>query len=91
VALVALTKSHRIKIRFALNVDAVAELEDVINATKYDPSKPVDKDVVPCYDPATMQMLGHVPAMSAAEVGACFTRLILASRIHSSLSCSKWA
>jgi hypothetical protein len=29
---------------------------------------PVDKDVVPCYDPSTMQLLGHVPAMSATEV-----------------------
>ena len=50
--------------------NGAAEAEDIINAVKYDPSKPCDKDVVPCYDPATMQLLGHVPAMSAREVGS---------------------
>ncbi len=37
-------------------------------AAKYNPSQPFPKDVVPCYDPCTMQLLGHVPAMSAREV-----------------------
>jgi hypothetical protein len=45
-----------------------AEREDVINAPQFDPSAPLDKDVVPCYDPGNMQLLGHVPAMSATEV-----------------------
>jgi len=35
---------------------------------RHDPKKKSDKDVVPCYDPGTMQLLGHVPAMSANEV-----------------------
>ncbi|KAJ9528462.1 hypothetical protein QJQ45_020356 [Haematococcus lacustris] len=55
----------------SLSVTTVAsEAEDTITAPRYDPGKPADKDVVPCYDPGTMQLLGHVPAMSAAEVRA---------------------
>lgn len=44
------------------------ETAEVIDAALFDPSKPSDPHVVPCYDPATMQLLGHVPAMSAVEV-----------------------
>lgn len=47
------------------------ETAEVIDAAPFDPSKPSDPHVVPCYDPATMQLLGHVPAMSAVEVRAC--------------------
>lgn len=53
-----------------------AESQDKISAIKYDPSKPMDKNVVPCYDPATMQLLGHVSAMSAREVCKCMTHLV---------------
>lgn len=54
-------------------------------AARHDPSKKPDKDVVPCYDPGSMQLLGHVPAMSAAEVG-------LQPRLLLCLHCahSKW-
>jgi len=45
-----------------------AEAMDKISAVLHDPSKKSDKDVVPCYDPGTMQLLGHVPAMSTNEV-----------------------
>jgi hypothetical protein len=49
---------------------AAAESKDVISAPTYNSKGPVDKDVVPCYDPSTMQLLGHVPAMSPAQVGS---------------------
>ncbi|PNH00029.1 hypothetical protein TSOC_014170 [Tetrabaena socialis] len=57
-----------------------AEANDTIDAVKYDPSKPADKDVVPCYDPSTLQLLGHLPAMSAAEVRARIARAKEASK-----------
>lgn len=49
---------------------STAESKDRIVAARHDPKKRVDKDVVPCYDPGSMQLLGHVPAMSTAQVGA---------------------
>lgn len=53
----------------SITVEATkAESEDEIVASVYDPSKPCDKDVIPCYDPANMQLLGYMPAMSAAQV-----------------------
>ncbi|PNW88530.1 hypothetical protein CHLRE_01g033350v5 [Chlamydomonas reinhardtii] len=51
-----------------------AEANDIISAPKYTPGQPVDKDVVPCYDPSTMQLLGHLPAMSASEVRSRIAR-----------------
>lgn len=45
-----------------------AEMHDKISAVQHDPKKKSDKDVVPCYDPGTMQLLGHVPAMSSNQV-----------------------
>lgn len=45
-----------------------ANVSEKLVGIKHDPSKRVDKDLVPCYDPATMQLLGHMPAMSANEV-----------------------
>jgi len=51
-----------------------AEAKDKISAVRHDPKKKSDKDVVPCYDPGTMQLLGHVPAMSSAEVKAIVAR-----------------
>ena len=32
--------------------------------------------MVPCYDPSTMQLLGHLPAMSAAEVRSTAVRML---------------
>lgn len=59
-----------------------AESEDLLqDAAKYDPSEQPPKDVVPCYDPATMQLLGHVPAMSDAEVRAVLARAKEASKV----------
>lgn len=58
-----------------------AEANNKIDAVKHDPSKPTDKDVVPCYDPSTMQLLGHLPAMSAAEVKARIARAKEAAKI----------
>lgn len=46
----------------------IAEAADVLDTPTFDPKQKVDKDVIPCYDPATMQLLGHMPAMSTAEV-----------------------
>ena len=45
-----------------------AETDDTIDAILYDPSKKHASDVVPCFDPATMQLLGHCPAMSEQAV-----------------------
>ncbi|GLC58293.1 hypothetical protein PLESTB_001342900 [Pleodorina starrii] len=58
-----------------------AEANDIIDAAKYSPGQPVDKDVVPCYDPSTMQLLGHLPAMSASEVRARIARAKEASKV----------
>lgn len=44
-----------------------AEAEDSIDAETYVPRKSPDGRI-PCYDPANLQLLGHLPAMSAAEV-----------------------
>jgi len=44
------------------------EAADVLDTPKFDPKAKIDKDVIPCYDPATMHTLGHVPAMSVTEV-----------------------
>ncbi len=40
------------------------ETEDIIEGK----SVQVGPNVIPCYDPATMQLLGTMPAMSDAEV-----------------------
>lgn len=45
-----------------------AESEDILDAPKYNPETPVDPRLVPCWDPATMDFLGYVPAMSREEV-----------------------
>ncbi|GIL81328.1 hypothetical protein Vretifemale_10395 [Volvox reticuliferus] len=57
------------------------EANDIIDAVKYSPVQPVDKDVVPCYDPSTMQALGFKPAMSAAEVRTRIARAREASKV----------
>ncbi|GLI61056.1 hypothetical protein VaNZ11_003318, partial [Volvox africanus] len=57
------------------------EANDIIHAVKYNPVQPVDKDVVPCYDPSTMQALGFKPAMSAAEVRTRIARAREASKV----------
>jgi len=47
------------------------EAEDEIDAPLYDPAgAPPKPGVIPCYDPGSMQFLGEMPAMSAAEVKA---------------------
>ncbi|KAG1661699.1 hypothetical protein FOA52_002035 [Chlamydomonas sp. UWO 241] len=61
-----------------------AEASDTLNGAAYDPSKPVDKDLVPCYDPATMQLLGHVPAMSETEVRAIIKKAKAAQAVWKS-------
>lgn len=58
-----------------------AEASNAFVGPKYDPSKPMDKDVVPCYDPSTMQLLGHLPAMSAAEVKARIAKAKEAAKV----------
>lgn len=45
-----------------------AEAQDSISATKYTPSKSSTTDQIPCYDPGNMQLLGHLPAMTSAQV-----------------------
>ena len=52
------------------NISHTAEAQDTIDAVKYDPSKKPQPGVVPCYDPATMQLLGYCPAMSDREVSS---------------------
>ncbi|GFR39785.1 hypothetical protein Agub_g270 [Astrephomene gubernaculifera] len=66
-----------------------AEAKDTIVAAKYTPGQPVDKDVVPCYDPSTMQLLGHVPAMSAAEVRTRIAKAKEAAKIWRNSSFSQ--
>jgi hypothetical protein len=44
------------------------ELADELDAAIYSPPKSMPKDKVPCYDPATMQFLGHARAMTPDEV-----------------------
>jgi hypothetical protein len=51
-------------------IACAGETDDVIDAPKYDPKEKTPKDVIPCYDPATMQSLGYMPAMSESEVRA---------------------
>lgn len=61
--------------------------DDSIKRPIYKPGTTrVPKNAIPCYDPATMQYLGTVPAMSAQEVrrrmNAELTRLGAAHPIH---------
>ncbi|GMH33070.1 hypothetical protein BSKO_00904 [Bryopsis sp. KO-2023] len=51
-----------------------AETEDEISAEKYDPDKHKADGTIPCYDPATMQYLGTMPAMTADEVNSKVAR-----------------
>ncbi|KXZ42649.1 hypothetical protein GPECTOR_127g527 [Gonium pectorale] len=66
-----------------------AEANDKIEAAKYQLGQPFDKDVVPCYDPSTMQLLGHLPAMSAAEVRARIARAKDAQKVWRNSSFSQ--
>lgn len=45
-----------------------AEALDSISAAKYTPSNSSTTDQIPCYDPGNMQLLGHLPAMTSAQV-----------------------
>ena len=44
------------------------ELAEELDAPEYSPPKTLPKDKIPCYDPGTMQFLGHAKAMTPAEV-----------------------
>lgn len=44
------------------------ELADKLDAPLYTPPKALPKDKIPCYDPGTMQLLGHAKAMTPEEV-----------------------
>lgn len=46
---------------------AACPVEDV-HGGKYDPKK-APKGSIPCYDPGSLELLGYVPAMTAAQVG----------------------
>jgi hypothetical protein len=46
------------------------ELAEELDAPIYTPPKSLPKDKIPCYDPGTMQLLGHAKAMTPEEVGA---------------------
>lgn len=52
-----------------------AEKDDEISAEKYDRAKHDAPGMIPCYDPATMQYLGTMPAMTATEVWLVMERL----------------
>lgn len=44
-----------------------AEAQDTITASRYKPSGKLSSDTIPCYDPGSMQFLGHLPAMDSAQ------------------------
>jgi len=48
------------------------ELAEELDAPQYSPPKTLPKDKIPCYDPGTMQLLGHAKAMTPAEVRCLF-------------------
>jgi hypothetical protein len=48
-----------------LNADEAAE---VLDKETYTPGPAPPKGQIPCYDPSTMQLLGHTKAMTPAEV-----------------------
>ena len=52
-----------------------AEAQDRITADKHVPGQ-ASADQIPCYDPANMQQLGVLPAMTASEVRSCMTHAI---------------
>ena len=47
-----------------------AESQDIIDAPRHTHPARLPTATIPCYDPATMQSLGSVPAMSPDEVRA---------------------
>jgi len=49
---------------------SAAESQDVIDAPRHTHPARLPTATIPCYDPATMQSLGSVPAMSPDEVRA---------------------
>ena len=49
-----------------------AEAQDRITADKHVPGQ-ASADQIPCYDPANMQQLGVLPAMTASEVRSCMS------------------
>lgn len=60
----------------------VVELSDEIKAEKFDPEKKYPDNVVPCYDPATMDFLGTVPAMTPEQVQDTVEEAWTASKVH---------
>ncbi|KAK9808600.1 hypothetical protein WJX72_000341 [[Myrmecia] bisecta] len=58
-----------------------AEAQDVIKGKAYEPnSKAASNKEIPCYDPGNMQLLGHLPAMTASEVRARVERARVAAK-----------
>ena len=51
---------------------SAAERENDIKADRYNVSTKAPAGQIPCYDPATMQMLGFMPAMSKKQVSSTF-------------------
>lgn len=51
-----------------------AEADDVLEAAKYDPNVSIDPGLIPCWDPATMDFLGNVPAMTREEVNRAISK-----------------
>lgn len=45
------------------------ETAEVLHNGTYTPGAAAPKGQIPCYDPSTMQFLGHAKAMTPAEVG----------------------
>lgn len=55
-----------------LSCRSAAESQNDIKADHYNVSTKVAAGQIPCYDPATMQMLGFMPAMSKEQVSSTF-------------------
>ena len=51
-----------------------AEANDIIDAPRYTPPSRPPTSTIPCYDPATMQTLGTMPAMSPDDVRAAIAK-----------------
>lgn len=51
-----------------------AEANDIITAPRFTPPARPSTTTIPCYDPATMQSLGTVPALSPDDVRAAIAK-----------------
>ncbi|KAF8061097.1 ALDH22A1 [Scenedesmus sp. PABB004] len=57
------------------------EAAEALDAPTYVPGTPAPKGSIPCYDPSTMQLLGHAKAMTPAEVRAAIAEARDAAKV----------